>query len=673
MRAFVYVLAAAALMAQPPARRLLRIDDLANLAEVGDARVSPDGKWVAYTVTSMDLEADKQNSDIWMVSWDGSQNVRLTYAPESESSPRWSPDNRYLSFTSSRPGKAKGSQVWLLDRRGGEARQLTALKGEISDYEWSPDAKRLLLVMREKEEPDPEPAKPAAEQPKPKPIVIDRYHFKEDKEGYLGAKRDLLYLYEINSGKLEKLTSDQQFDEKSGRWSPDGSRIAFISNHDPDWDRTDNTDLFVIDAKAGSVPRRLTNYEGPDDGPPAWSPDGKLIAYVQGSEPKYDAYNMNRLAVVPAAGGPARILTSKLDRGVSSPEFSSDGRSVFVLIPDDRSDYPARVSIEDGSVERLVGGKLAVSRLSQAGGHTAVVLANDTAPPEIFALEGGSLRKLTAHNDALLAKINLSESEDITFRSKDGAEVHGLLTKPPFFESGKKYPLLLRIHGGPNWQDAHAFHFERQLFAAGGYLVLNINYRGSYGRGAAYTQSIFADWGDLEVADLLAGVDYVLSTGIADPARIGIGGWSYGGMLTDYVIASDKRFKAAISGAGSANQISMYGDDEYVFQYDMEIGPPWKNPQAWLKISYPFFKADRISTPTLFMGGDKDYNVPLIGSEQMYQALQTLKVPSQLVVYPGEFHEFTRPSFLKDRLERYLAWYGKYLKPEAPKEVRTSE
>jgi dipeptidyl aminopeptidase/acylaminoacyl peptidase len=240
--------------------------------------------------------------------------------------------------------------------------------------------------------------------------------------------------------------------------------------------------------------------------------------------------------------------------------------------------------------------------------------------------------------------------------------VHGLLTKPPSYESGKKAAALLRIHGGPNGQDAHAFSFERQFFAAHGYVVIAVNYRGSAGRGEKYGQSIFADWGDKEVADLLAGVDHAVNIGVADPNQLGIGGWSYGGILTDYTIASDQRFKAAISGAGSALQLSMYGVDQYTFQYDKELGPPWRNPEAWMKVSYPFFKADRIHTPTLFMGGDKDFNVPLVGGEQMYQALRSLGVPTELIIYPGEFHGFTRPSFIRDRYERYLAWYDKYLK-----------
>jgi dipeptidyl aminopeptidase/acylaminoacyl peptidase len=343
-----------------------------------------------------------------------------------------------------------------------------------------------------------------------------------------------------------------------------------------------------------------------------------------------------------------------------------------VLVADDRSEYPASVSLRDGAVHRITPGELVVSGMSSRNGHTAVLASDDSTPPEIFALEGTNLRKLSSENDALMKELQLAPTEDITFNSADGTEVHGLLTQPPGAERGHRYPLLLRIHGGPNGQDAHAFSFERQFFAANGYAVLNVNYRGSAGRGLAYSHSIFADWGDHEVADLIAGVNHVIQMGVADPARLGIGGWSYGGILTDYTIASDPRFKVAISGAGSANQISMYGIDQYTYQYDNELGPPWKNPDAWTKVSYAFFKADRIHTPTLFMGGDKDFNVPVIGGEQMYQALRSLGVPTELIIYPGEFHGFTRPSFIADRYQRYLAWYDKYLKGMPGKSLETA-
>jgi dipeptidyl aminopeptidase/acylaminoacyl peptidase len=201
------------------------------------------------------------------------------------------------------------------------------------------------------------------------------------------------------------------------------------------------------------------------------------------------------------------------------------------------------------------------------------------------------------------------------------------------------------------------------MFAAKGFVVLRVNYRGGSGRGLQFAKAITADWGHKEVEDLLAGVDYLVARGTADKERLGVGGWSYGGILTDYTIASDRRFKVAISGAGSGNQLSTYGSDEYVLQYNNELGPPWNDTALWLKVSYPFFHADRIHTPTLFMGGEKDFNVPITGSEQMYQSLRTLGVPAELVIYPGQHHVFTRPSYLKDMAERMSAWLDRYLPP----------
>src|SRR4029077_3303884 len=262
----------------------------------------------------------------------------------------------------------------------------------------------------------------------------------------------------------------------------------------------------------------------------------------------------------------------------------------------------------------------------------------------------------------------LGTVENIVFTSRDGTEIHGQIVKPPDFVQGHRYPTILWIHGGPNGQDQHELALEgygppleRQLFATHGYVVLAVNYRGSTGRGAAFARSIVADWGHKEVEDLLAGVDYAMARGIADPAHLGIGGWSYGGILTDYVIASDTRFGSAISGAGSGNQLTTYGTDEYIVEYNAELGAPWRNQALWTQVSYPFFHADRIRTPTLFLGGDKDFNVPVAGGEQMYQALRTLGVPTQLVVYPGEYHVLTRPSFLVHRSRRYLAWMQEYL------------
>lgn len=658
---------AAAVEPSAAAKRPLSIDDMAKIREVGNPQLSPDGKWIAYTVGTVDVEKDKRDTDLWMISWDGGERLRLTSTPESgESQPRWSPDGRYLAFVATRGDeeeKKKGGQVWLLDRRGGEAQKLTEIKGGIADYAWSPDGKRLVLVVNDFD-PSSDPEKKEGWKRKTKPpIVIDRYHFKQDREGYLGPYRTHLQLFDVDARKAESLTSGN-YDESQPAWSPDGKSIAFVSDRDADPDRTDNSDVFVIDAKAGAEARKLTTFTGPDGGRPAWSPDGKFIAYLRGDEPKYTAYNRNKLAIVPAGGGEPKLLTASLDRAIAGPvAWSADGSSLTFVVQDDRVTYAARMPAAGGALERLTNGRRVVSQLSpNKEGRIALLSATESEPNEVYALENGALRRLTHENDEWLSKIQLATVEDFTSKSKDGTEVHGLVYKPAGFTAGKKYPTLLNIHGGPNGQDEHSFSFDRQFLAGQGYVVLAVNYRGSAGRGDAYQKAIFADWGNKEVMDLLGAVDWAIASGIADPNRLGIGGWSYGGILTDYTIATDQRFKAAVAGAASALQLSMYGSDQYTAQYDLELGPPWKSVDPWIKVSYPFLHADRIVTPTLYMGGQSDFNVPIIGNEQMYQALKSMGIETQLVIYPGQFHGITTPSYQRDRLERYLAWYNKYLK-----------
>ncbi len=669
-------LAASALtVAQSPAKHPLTLDDAARIKDVRDPRCSPDGSAVAYVVSTIDVKADRSNSHVWVARLDGSSDRQMTFSSESESSPRWSPDGKYLAFTSSRPGPAKGNQVWLLNQDGGEAWQLTGLKGRLQGYDWSPDSKRLALVIGD---PDPESESESAGEsaqagkPKaPKPIVIDRYKFKQDGQGYLlSSRHSYIYLFDLATKKLERLTSGK-WDESSPSWSPDGTRIAFISNHTDDPDRDPAAQVFVADAKAGASDKAVT---------PAsvrvrrsqveWSPDGMRLAFLDTDERAYDAYNMEHLSIVPADGSrpPARVqAVDALDRGVSGARFSADGRWIEFLVTDDRSVYPARVNPDGGPVERLMTPPVVVSSWTSEKGCSAVLSGADAKATEVYTMAASSVRQLTHQNDALFGELQLGSTDEVAFKSADGTEVHGLLTRPVGYVDGTKVPLLLRIHGGPNSQDQHLFSTERQVFAANGYAVLAVNYRGSSGRGMKYSRAIFADWGHYEVQDLLAGVDQVVKMGIADPGRLGVGGWSYGGILTDYLIATDTRFKAATSGAGVAFTVALYGTDQYITQYDYEIGPPW-NAKAWetyQKISYPFLHADRIRTPTLFLGGERDFNVPVQGGQQMYQALRSLGVETELVIYPNENHGISRPSYVRDRYERYLAWYAKYLKAGA--------
>jgi len=602
-----------------------------------------------------------------MSRWDGKRSVRLTFTRNREHTPRWSPDGRYLAFLSSRDDSLEVEQIWLLDRSGGEAQRLTEMPGGVSDYAWSPDGRRIALIASD---PDPDRSKPGQDSSKqrPNPIVVDRYRFKVDEVGYIGAERDHLYVFHLATRRAELITPGD-YDEGAPVWSPDGRSLAFLSRRRPEYDRTDNWDIYVVAAEAGAQPRQLTTFEGADMDPawgsraPSWSPDGKHIVYIQGGKPQLLYYGGQKVAVVPVDGGEPRVLTGSLDRNPLSPTFSPDGKSVLFLLEDDRVYQLARMPVAGGEVERLVEGKRTIEDLSVGrDGRIAVTSSTTEHPAEVFAVEGRELRKISGQNDKWRAQVRLAPIEEISFKSRDGTPINGFMLKPADYRPGTRYPTVLRIHGGPVWQFYHDFaNLDWQVLAASGYVVLGVNPRGSSGRGEKFSTAIFAAWGEKDGDDVLAAVDLAVARGIADPDRLGIGGWSYGGILTNQVIARDRRFKAAISGAGQGNALIGYGTDMYALEYELELGKPWANFDAWKRVSQPFFRADRIVTPTLFVCGQEDWNVPAINSEQMFQALKSLGRETQLVIYPGESHEIRRPSFVLDRMERYLAWYGEYL------------
>jgi len=552
-------------------------------------------------------------------------------------------------------------------RAGGEARQLTRLSGGVSDFVWSPDGKRLALVASD---PDPEQAaKDAGKNKTPAPIVTDRYQFKQDVQGYLTHRHEHLYVFDMATETADQLTKGD-FDAALPSWSPDGTTIAFSSKRGADPDRHENWDIYLVEARAGAEARQLTTFEGADNDPDqrtraAWSPDGKTIAYLQGGPPKYFFYDAPRIAVIPTAGGEPRLVAPGLDRAARDLAWSLDGKFLYFLVEDDRYVRAARVLASGGEVEPVSSG-MGTLRDFELGpqGKIVVTASRPSEPYEVMALEGGKLRPLSAQNRELLQQVTLGPVEGISFKSKDGTEVHAVVVEPPDYTPGTKYPTIAYIHGGapvPFNQDTFEFRFLWHAFAAHGYVVVAPNYRGSSGREQAFIRAIFADWGHLEVEDVLAAIDHLVAAGVTDPERLGIGGWSYGALTTNYTIASDTRFKAAVSGAGESNMLAVWGTDQYIRQYDVELGVPWKTLDTYMKISYPFFHADRIKTPTLFMCGEKDFNVPLLNSEQMYQALRSLGVPTQLVIYPGQFHGLTKPSYLRDRLQRHLDWYDRYV------------
>jgi dipeptidyl aminopeptidase/acylaminoacyl peptidase len=652
--------------------RNITIDDYFQIRDVGQPELSPDGQWVAYTVRTKMLKEDKNETRIWMVSTHGGEPLPMSAEGVSSGHPRWSPDGKFLAFTSSRNGGK--SQVWLLNRLGGEAVRLTDITQGANDFEWSPDSTRLVLVIqdpkpedaeadKEKDKDKPSPAKPKTQPP----WVIDRLQFKEDTVGYLDNRRTHLYMFSVEKKSLTQITSGD-FDDSQPAWSPDGKQLAFTSNRStPDPDTTRDSNIWVVAAEntdKGAHLTQITTNPGADS-QPAWSPDGKWITYVTQLDAHLFWYATQHLAIAPAAGGESKVLTLAFDRSVWRPHFSADGNSIFFIADDDGTQNLCRIATAGGEVTRTIGGRVTVASYSLGkDGAIAAQIGTSDRPDEIFLQNGNELTRLTKTNDALISQLRVAKAEYVHFKSKDGTSVAGYLYKPVDFDATKKVPALLNPHGGPVGQYAASFNHLAQLFAANGYAVLLPNPRGSSGYGEKFCAAIYADWGNKDYQDDMAMVDYALEQGIADPDKLGVGGWSYGGISTDFIIAQTTRFKGAISGAGVALISSFYGHDHYQRDYETELGYPWEHQALWDKIS-PFYRVKSITTPTLFMGGEIDSNVPILGSEQMYQAMKALGRATELVVYPGEYHGFTVPSHIKDRLERYLAWYAHYVKGDA--------
>lgn len=640
------------------AKRSISANDLILLNRARDIQISPDGSWIAFTVKSVDTTKDKHTSRIWMIPSDGGDPIPMTSKFSDASNPRWSPDGKYLSFSAVRGTEAK-TQVWTLNRLGGEAEQLTAVPQGISGYDWSPDGKRLLLLIR-----DPEPEDLASEevtQKRVKPVVIDRLQFKQDYVGYLNRQRTHIYTYIPGDSIAAQLTFGD-FDDSEPIWSPDGNSIAFVSNRTANPDANHNSDIWIVKANQPGKeqhPIQVTFNENADTAP-NWSPDGKYITYTTVTDKKAMWYATQHLAIISINGGDPILPTLNLDRNCLNPKFSKDGNIIYFLMEDDGRQILASVSSTGKSFKPLISGDISIQEFTVHDTFLGLRMENSTSPSEIYRWQSKLPEKLTSINTGVLDNTKNALVERITFKSKDGTPVSGFVVKPDNYASGVKYPTILWLHGGPVSQYDHSFHEPSQIFASQGYITLLINPRGSSGYGQAYSEAIFADWGNKDFEDVMAGVDFAIAQGYTDPNRLGVGGWSYGGILTNYVITKTNRFKAAISGASEALYRANYGHDHYQLTWEEELGLPWENAEAWERIS-PFNNVANILTPTLWMGGSDDWNVPILNSEQMYQAMKRLGRETQLVVYPGEHHGIQRPSFQKDRMQRWITWFNKYL------------
>ena len=636
------------------AQRWIRPNDVYRLSNISSPKISPEGNWILYAHSTVDSAKDKYQSKLYMVSSDGKETISITEQTKSFSGANWSPDGKYISFMAAGKEEKEGSQLYLLDRRGGEAKQQTHIKGEVRGYQWFPDGKKILLTIKEFNYAD------TAKSNVRNPYEIDRYHFKADNEGYLDNRKTHLYIWHLAEKKLDTLTRGK-YNEQDADISADGKRIVYTSNVSTDPDKNDNTDLFLIAAEKNATPEVLTSFKGGDNSP-KFSANGQKIAYIRSaSESAFDMYDLRLLCVLDLGSKQSQVISGSLDRSVEQILWTKEGDAILAAVEDDRSQLVYQISPDGKEVKAITGGNGVYSSMhSNKKGDRVALYSDSHVPNEICIWRNNRFETITHLQDSFLAPLKRMHIRGISAISSDKNQVNGILYTTDSL--AVKQPLVLFIHGGPVMQDDYGFDLYRQILAASGYAVAAVNYRGSSGRGAAYTRSIYADWGNKEVKDILAIAESLCKSGIADSNRMAIAGWSYGGILTNYTIASDKRFKAAVSGAGSSLTLSFYGSDQYITQYENELGKPWENQQKWLNLSYPFFKVKQIKTPTLFMASEADFNVPVVGAEQMYQAFKSEGIPTQLIIYPNQHHGISVPSYIIHRFNAHINWFKKYVK-----------
>jgi dipeptidyl aminopeptidase/acylaminoacyl peptidase len=654
--------------AQSATPRNLTFEDYGAIKSPGRPVISRDGKLVAYVL----------DDQIYVVPIAGGAPRAVTAAGSSASDPYWSKDGKSLYFLSDR---SDSSQLWQLPLAAfGEARQVTYLTQGVDSLRFSPDESRLLLAFTDTELKSPEsPEDEDGEQEveddgkdedeeddekaeKKEPFVITRLEFKEDSgEGYLtGDRSEHLHVLELATGKLAQLTAGA-YAEDEADWSPDGRRIVFVSNREEESDASYKTDLWIVAADntdKGKTLVRLTNDERVKSSP-AWSSDGQSIAFLTAEDGVYGA---PQVTVIPAAGGEARILTAALDRWVNDFRYSADGQWIYFNYENLGGTQLARVRPKDERLEPVIEGDQYVGAFDVAkGGAVTARVESGNRGPELHAFSGGRRQALTNVNDEFHARVTLGNKESVSFKSADGTEVQAFVTKPPDFVAGRRYPTILHIHGGPVGQFGWGFEFKPQYFAENGYVVIEPNPRGSTGRGQDFVRAIYQTWGITDYDDLIAAVDHAIAAGYADPERLAVTGYSYGGYMTNMIITRTDRFKAAASGAGHSYIAANYGHDIYQKWYNWELGPPWENREKYDRLS-PLLQAGKVTTPTIFLGGREDWNVPLLNAELFYQSLRKRGVPTELVVYPGAHHGGWPKEFERDYLERVRAWFDKYLK-----------
>ncbi|HKW88002.1 MAG TPA: S9 family peptidase [Candidatus Acidoferrales bacterium] len=670
---FVFAIAGSA----QTSKRAIRFDDMIAMHRVSDPQISPDGKWVAYVVSTPDMQANHQVSDIWLVPASGGAERELTRGG-SDSRPRWSPDSRKIAFLSSRDGE---QQLYEISLYGGESSRITFLSTGADNQLWSPDGKWLAFVSSVYPDcKDDDCNKSRDEEVAKNPVkahVAERLLYRHW-TAWADGKRSHLFVISVAGPSTPRdLTPGADYDvppfnlgaPEAIAFSPDSQELCFTANTDKDEALSTNGDLFTVPALGGAAPRRITTNKG-DDWGPVYSPDGKWIAFRSQMTPGYESDRW-QLMILNRNTGERVDLTSNFDRNVETYAWSPDSRTIYFQA-EDRAEMPIfSISPSAGGkpVAVVADGFNAEFSLGADGKELVFSRSSLTYPAELFFAnsDGAGVKQITHQNSALVEQLDMPAAEPFWFDGAGGTKVEGLLVKPPHFDTSKKYPMLFLVHGGPQgaWDDDWGYRWNPQVMASPGYVVVMVNPRGSTGYGQKFTDEIQGDWGGKVYEDLMMGVDYALAHyPFIDGTRLAEAGGSYGGYMTDWIATHTGRFRCLISHAGPYDLTSMYGSTEELWfvEHDLD-GTPWANSAMYAKWSPSTYAGElgKFRAPTLVIDGELDFRVPYTQDLEFFTALQRQGVPSKLVIFPDEGHWVLKPQNSKFWYQTFLGWLAKYL------------
>ena len=677
---FSILLVALAAVAAQQAAKPFTINDLLQVRRVGDPQLSPDGRWVAYTVSDLNMDANRRVTQIYLVAVEGGEVRQLTKAPQSSSTPRWSPDGKKLAFINARDG---GSQVWTIDIASGAEKRITNISTGASDPVWSPDGRLIAFVSdvypecaddecnRKREQ--------AAESSKVKAKITDRLlyrHWNTWKEG----KRTHVFIANADGSGAARDLTPGDYDAPpfslggppDYAFSPDSKELIFARNTDKVEATSTNADIFTVPVTGGEA-RRITEKNLAADLSPVYSPDGRFVAYRAQSKPGFESDRW-QLMLYDRKTNETRSLTAQLDTNVESIAFTQDGKTIFLTGLERGRQLVYTVPTAGGAVSKLITDGFNDDVKVSADGKTIIFTRSTaTMPTEIFRAnaDGSNVTQLTKTNESFMAPFGLKPAEEVMWDGAGGTKISGYIVKPANFTPSKKYPMVVLIHGGPQsaFNDSWGYRWNPQVFASAGYVVLMPNPRGSLGFGQQFVDEISGDWGGKAYTDIMNGVAHVLGLGYVDKERIGAAGASYGGYMVNWIEGHNDdprfQFKTLVSHAGIFNTTAMAAATEEQWFTDWEFkGTAWENPQLYERWS-PHLFVKNFKTPMLVVHGELDYRVPVGEGLQLFTALQRRGIESRLMYFPDEGHWIMKPQNSVLWYNTVLDWLGKYLKPNS--------